>query len=291
MLKIEPGREPVVPRDAATVILLRDLEGAGGFEVFFVRRHDRSGFMGGAHVFPGGKLDDADADPRLVARIRGRTPEQAAAALGEDDSTRAAALFVAAVRETFEEAGVLLADVPAGTDLAAARARLEAGTSFAELIDSLDATLRLDALVPWARWVTPEVEPRRFDARFFVARTPPDQRAAHDRHETTAADWMTPRRTLERDDAREIFLPPPTLRNVELLAGHPSSAAVLAAGERARPRTICPVFKDLNGVWALVLPGDPEHPEREPVVAGPTRFVLSEGRWWSGEPRGGMPRP
>ncbi|MCA9606567.1 MAG: NUDIX hydrolase, partial [Myxococcales bacterium] len=157
--------EPVTPRDAATVLLLRE-EPEGGFSVFMVKRHQKSGFMAGAYVFPGGTVDDADHG---WTRVHGRAPDDAAALLGEDDGSLAIALHVAAIRETFEEAGVLIADGADDADLAAARASLHDGADFAALAEEHALTLRLDRIAPWSRWVTPFIESRRYDARFFLA--------------------------------------------------------------------------------------------------------------------------
>ncbi len=283
MLQIDPGRPPTPPKDAATVMLLRERAG-GGFEIFMVRRHTKSGFMGGAYVFPGGKLDADDSSDAVLDRVEGRTPLEAAQALGEgDDPRRAAGLFVAAVRETFEEAGVLLADTEAGADLAAARRRLEEGAPFGDVLAALSARLRLDRVVPWARWVTPAVEPRRYDTRFFLAVAPAEQEAAHDRRETTEAAWMAPTEALERECRGEIQLPPPTLRNLELLRELESVDSVLRLAAGRTPPYVDPVFLDAGGVWVLALPGDPGHPTRERAVEGPTRFTLRDGRWISGD--------
>ena len=182
-----------IPRDAATVLLLRDAP--GGFEVFMVKRSGLSDVLGEAHVFPGGKVDVADSSPEMLARIRGLASLDTAA-LGEDiPQARAAGMFVAAARETFEEAGVLLAhgigthpaagsmaSAAAGADarfgrareIAAARARLNAKEPFAAVLGSIHAELDAGALVPWVRWVTPTMLSRRFDARFFFG-THPDR--------------------------------------------------------------------------------------------------------------------
>ena len=284
MVDVDPDRAPAPPKHAATVMLLRDRD-AGGFEVFMVRRHAQSGFMGGAYVFPGGKLDLEDSEPRILARCSGRTPADAAVALAEpDDERRAAGLFVAAVRETFEEAGILLADFARDVTLVTARERLAKEGSFVALLESLDARLRLDRVVPWARWLTPAVEPRRYDTRFFVAVAPPDQEAAHDQDETTEAAWWAPAEALAREAAGEIQLPPPTLRNLELLCAQASAEAVVCAATAGPPPYVDPVFLDRDGAWVLALPGDPDHPTPERAIDGPTRFVLARGRWWSGEP-------
>jgi len=278
----EPNRPPSAPRAAATVVLLRDAP--GGFEVYMVRRHGRSGFMAGAHVFPGGKLDDADMDGRVLACATGRTPEEAGRLLGEpDDPARAAGLHVAAIRETFEEAGILLGECASPARISEARDRLAQGGSFVEILTELGAQLRLDLLVPWTRWITPEIEPRRYDTRFFLARAPADQEPRHDRRETTEAVWLTPATAVARGAAGEIFLPPPTLRSLEILAQSGSIADALTRAAAQSPPLVDPVLHDLGGgSLALVIPGDPAHPRSEAVLAGPTRYLLSERRWATG---------
>lgn len=282
MLDIDPLRDGPSPRPAATVILLRD--GGGGLEVFLVRRTKGASFMGGAYVFPGGKLDAADSDPAILARVTGPDPEAARRALDEDlDPPAALALYVAALRETFEESGVLFATAPARLDLAAARARLATGTSFAALALDLDLALDAVALVPFARWVTPAVEQRRFDARFFVAIAPPDIDACHDDAETITSTWKTPRDAIAEHTQGTIDLPPPTLRTLEELTAYARADEALAAARARRPPLVRPVFRDLgDGTWILALPGDPEHPEREATLPGPTRFTLRDGRFLSG---------
>ncbi|HJL14605.1 MAG TPA: hypothetical protein RMH99_03045 [Sandaracinaceae bacterium LLY-WYZ-13_1] len=272
---------PVEPRDAATVLLLRDE--APGLSVFMVKRHAKSGFMAGAYVFPGGTLDDADrAD--VLAHVTGRTGAEAAALLGEDDEAHALGLFVAALRETFEEAGVLLARGADETELGDARDRLNRGEPFAPIVDELDVSLRADALVPWSRWVTPTVERRRYDARFFVARAPSAQEAAHDRIEVTEGEWLRPTEALDKWARGEIGLPPPTLRTVEQLAGFDSVDAVFARALEEVPRPVQPELVQLEDTVALVLPGDPEHSIAERRIDGPTRFVLVEGVFRSADP-------
>lgn len=277
MIEIDPDSPPVTPRDAATVILLR--ESSDGFEVFMVRRHSKSGFMAGAYVFPGGVLDDADAE--VFGRVRGRSPEEAAERLGEEEPRRALALHVAALRETFEEAAVLLAEGVDEAELEAARARLNEGEAFDAILDALGATLQVDRLAPWARWVTPTVERRRYDARFFLARAPSAQRAAHDRIEVTAGEWLTPRQALADFEGGRIQLPPPTLRTLEELALVDTVDEAFARAASRVPRPVQPHFVDLDGTPALTLPGDPEHPLDEPRIHGPSRFVLIDGRFVS----------
>jgi 8-oxo-dGTP pyrophosphatase MutT (NUDIX family) len=284
MLDIDPLRDGPSPLPASTVVLLRD--GATGLEVFLVQRHKATAFMGGAYVFPGGKLDPADADPGLRALCVGPSDEALLAALGPSealDATAARALHVAAARETFEEAGVLLAAEPrpSGEALAAARASLLAGEPFAQVLRRLGATLDLGRLRPLSRWVTPAVERRRFDARFFLAVVDSAEVATADVRETVAELWARPADAVAKHAAGDIDLPPPTLRTLELLAVHHTTADALAAAAGPVP-LVRPVFLAPETGWLLVLPGDIEHPERDPVLDGSTRFVCRNGRWFSG---------
>ncbi|UJR79251.1 NUDIX hydrolase [Sandaracinus amylolyticus] len=282
MLDIDPLREGPPPRAAATVILLRDAP--DGLEVFLVRRTKGAAFMGGAYVFPGGKLDDADRAPALLARVSGLDGESAARTLDEQiDPDLALSLFVAAMRETFEESGVLLATSPRAIDLPEARARIASGVAFGALCEDLDLALDASAMVPFARWVTPVVEQRRFDARFFLAIAPPDHDARHDDAETITSTWLTPRAAIDAHLAARIDLPPPTLRTLEELATHRDATSALAAARARKPPLVRPVFRDLgDGTWILALPGDPEHPEAHASLPGPTRFTLRDGRFVSG---------
>jgi 8-oxo-dGTP pyrophosphatase MutT (NUDIX family) len=283
MLDIDPLRDGPTPLPAATVVLLRD--GEGGLEVFLLQRHKATAFMGGAYVFPGGKLDPADADPALRALCSGPDDEALRAALGPTetlDATTARALHIAAVRETFEEAGVLLGPQPGShADLAEARARLHAGEPFARVVSALGATLDLGRLCPLSRWVTPAVERRRFDARFFLASVDTSQVATADVHETVAELWARPADAIAKHLAGAIDLPPPTLRTLELLVPHRSAAEALAEAAARPVPLVRPVFRAPDSGWLLALPGDPEHPEPEPVLEGPTRFVCRDGRWFS----------
>lgn len=268
-------------RDAATVLLLRDRP-SGDFEILMVRRHGQSGFMAGAHVFPGGKLDAADSSEAVLSRVSGRRAEDARVALGEVDLAHQTALglFVAALRETFEEAGVLIAD-HAEIDVTAARKKLNEGASFADVLSELSATLRLDRIVPFARWVTPEVEPRRFDTRFFVARVEASQRAEHDQRETTEHAWLSPREAIDATLRHEILLPPPTLKSLLELSELKTSEEVMAKASARRPPYVCPVIKDVDGALTVLLPGDPLHPVSAPELPGSTRLVLEHGRFFA----------
>ncbi|MFU8806476.1 MAG: NUDIX hydrolase, partial [Bradymonadaceae bacterium] len=218
--------------DAATVMVLR--QSGTEFEVFMVRRHHKSGFMANAYVYPGGKLDEDDCTSIAASHVLGLDPEQAGARLGDTaDPMRALGLFLAGVRETFEEAGILLAsrrgeedyiDLTSDAAIAARfadhRQALHRGElSLCELAAREDLVINLENVGYFAHWITPYFENRRFDTRFFVAIAPPLQRPLHDALETTDSLWITPSRAIDRYRADELFLAPPTLRTLEQLAG------------------------------------------------------------------------
>ncbi len=268
-------------RPAATVLVCRPA--AQGCEVFMVKRHGKSVFMPSVHVFPGGRVEEGD-----FALARSLPPEARAAARldGLDDDLAAAAFGVAAVRETAEECGLLLARDSTGRRPSAATARrvfeaLRDGASFADLLAGYDAVPDLAALRPFAWWITPDFEPRQYDTRFFLAEAPPDQEATFDDVETTEGLWLAPAEALERFRSGDIRLAPPTLASLELLAetGGPRAAldAVIRPIRPVRPR----IVEDADGTPVLVLPGDPLYPEEEPpVLPHRTRFrVLGKGRF------------
>ena len=206
---------PVQPHLAATVVLLR--RGRAGPEVLLTRRPSSMAFAADMHVFPGGRLDPADTDPSLVARSA-LDPAAAAVALGGDlEPVVAIGLYVAALRELFEEAGVLLAEGPEGR--VAARSASQARTalvggdaSFAQIALELDLRLRTDLLTPLSRWVTPPTMPRRFDARFFAAELPPTPRVSFEGDEVAGHVWLTPAAGLEAmaDGRLAMWLPTST---------------------------------------------------------------------------------
>ena len=214
---LEAGRiAPVTPRDAATVVLLRPAGAGAGVEVLMLRRVAAMKFAPGAYVFPGGSVDPADYDAPVG--WHGPDPAEFGARLGAS-AEMARALVCAAVRETFEEAGVLLAGAPDGGPVAdpsgpsweADRAALVAGAvTLAELLSRRGLVLRADLLVPWARWITPEGEPRRFDARFFAAALPAGQRATGHAAESDHIAWLRPGDAIESARAGQISMLPPT---------------------------------------------------------------------------------
>ncbi|WP_433937003.1 MULTISPECIES: NUDIX hydrolase [Sorangium] len=282
LLDFDQNRNPVRPRDAATVIVLRD--GRAGLEVFCVRRHASSSFMGGAVVFPGGKVDAQDGAE--VWRDRATEPPARAAAFATEEAP-ARALCVAACRETLEEGAILPTDLPlSGDEIDAVGRELAAGTSLDAALDRRGLKLALEALVPWARWITPLAEPRRFDARFFLLPLPRGQVGRHDGYETTMSFWAAPPAVLERAERGEIFLAPPTSRTLELLSAAADVRSAVALAERQSLLPICPRFVPGDGVEPpyLALPGDPSHEARERRAEGPTRYVLRNGRFVAEEP-------
>lgn len=258
--------EPVAARDAATVLLLR--EGANGLEVFLVRRNTVVDFMAGAHVFPGGKVDAADSDPGLVARLT-----------GEREASTAAELYIAAIRETFEEAGVLLACELGADALDEARVALGQKDSFASILEKVNATLDARLLAPWTRWVTPEVSPKRFDARFFIAAAPAKQLARHDDYETTESTWIEPAIALEHVQRGEMMIAPATYKCLAVLATYRTVADAFAAARNHPPRIWCPVVRMEEGRRLIILSDDPQHPDRYAPMPGPSRMVFEGGRF------------
>lgn len=263
-------KEVALPRDAATVLLLR--AAPAGFEVFMVKRSGLSDVLGEAHVFPGGKVDAGDSSADMLARVHG-IEELDVAALGEAlPRERAAGMFVAAARETFEEAGVLLAHGLAG-DLRLARERLNAKVPLHQVLASLDAMLDAAALVPWVRWVTPTILAKRFDARFFLAVAPSEQAAVHDDFEATHSEWLSPRAALARWETGSIKLAPPTYMSLQHLAGYDRIDTLLADARSQQPPVLQPVTFEDGGVRCLALPGDALHPQSRRAIPGPTRLV------------------
>ncbi len=229
----------VVPTvDAASVLVVRD--GTDAPEVLLVERHGRADFAGGAFVFPGGKVSDADRDLDAT-RYAGVDPAAWARRLGTDGPRDALGLLVAAVRETFEEAGILLAhrkgrplspDEVVSPGFVHMREQLSdrsTDTDWRGWLDDEDLVLDLGALELWAWWVTPEGQHKRFDTRFFVARLPDGQSAHHDDVETTALRWADPTWALGEQAAGRAKIIFPTRRILASLATFEDAASAIAA--------------------------------------------------------------
>ncbi|MDQ1712159.1 MAG: hypothetical protein QOE45_1609 [Frankiaceae bacterium] len=253
------GVDVAEPRHAATVVLLRDAV-AGGIEAYLLRRVGSMAFAGGMYVFPGGSVDPRDGD----AEIAWAGPPAAAwaAPLSASESL-ARGLVAAAVRETFEESGVLLASpVPDDRELLRREqaALLDRSASMAEVLARNGLVLRADLLRPWAHWVTPEIEPKRFDTRFFVAALPEGQEPVHFRGESDASEWVAPRDAVERHARGDLGMLPPTVFTLAEIGAYSSVAEVLAAAtDRDVKRVLPRIVVDGDDVL-LLLPGDPGYP-------------------------------
>ena len=291
MVRMELNHQEITSpaRDAASVLMLRD--GAQGLEIFMLQRHSNSAVLGGAYVFPGGKLDAADAelDP---ARHLDQTPDTLHRQLAEPElePSRASGLYVAALREAFEESGILFAHGPQGQapDAVLAGERLRAGESFGQVLQAMSLQLSTRLLVPWSRWITPKkasVSTQRFDTRFFVAAVPDGQDAVHDNVETTHSLWLRPRQALEDYWARQIDLAPPQIMSLVQLLGHDTVQSVLESSRQRPPATIQPEPFDDQGVRTICYPGDPLHSQAERAMQGPTRLRFVDRRF---EPVGGF---
>jgi len=246
--------KPAETRLSATILLLRD--GPELLEVFMVERHHEIDFAEGALVFPGGKVEASDAAPELEAFCRG----------ADSDSMDANTVRVAAIRETFEECGVLLArprgtqELVDGTRLESIAARyrdeLQNGASnMLDLVRAEDLELAFDLLVPFAHWITPEFMPKRFDTHFFLVAAPPDHLAAHDGFESVDSLWTTIPSAVELEKTGQRTIIFPTLENMKKLG---RSHRVIDALENARRDTIVTVLprfsKDPDGTLMMVIP-------------------------------------
>lgn len=267
---------PAAPRRAATVLLLRDTD-AGGPAVHMLRRRTSMAFAGGAYAYPGGSVDPRDERP--VAWAGPSLAEWARRlGFGADEEAAAQAVVCAAVRETFEEAGVLLAGTSAGTVVAdttgddwdADRAALVAHElSFADFLDRRGLVLRSDLLGAWARWITPEFEPRRYDTWFFVAVLPEGQRTRNVSTEADRTVWIRPAEAAAGYDRGELLMMPPTISTLRGLEAYGTAAEALAAagGQDLTPVLARAELKD--GEVVLSWPGHEEFTKHLTPVAPP----------------------
>jgi 8-oxo-dGTP pyrophosphatase MutT (NUDIX family) len=260
---------PAEPRHASTVVLLRDAADGSGIEAYLLRRQKTMAFAAGMHVFPGGSVDTRDESLEESSWIG--PPPATWAGLLTADVPLATALVCAAVRETFEESGVLLAGASAddvvadtsGDDWEADRlALLDRSLSFAELLDRRGLVLRADLLRPWAHWITPEVEPRRYDTRFFVAALPAGQRTRDVGGEADSVVWLKPRTALDAYERAELGLMPPTAFTLMELTAFDDVDAVLAAGDARDVQPVLPkiVLTD-DDEARILLPHDEGYPQ------------------------------
>jgi 8-oxo-dGTP pyrophosphatase MutT (NUDIX family) len=296
---------PVIPKKAATVILLRDKK-LDGFEVFLLQRHEKSSFMGGNFVYPGGRVDRDDGSMEICSYSKGVTSEEAQKILGGAFSPdESLAYWIAAIRELYEEAGVLLAYDQRG-DLLRLRNRDEqekfsnyrrvlqkAEIGICGIAKKENLSFALDQLRYYAHWITPEARSERFDTYFFLARYPSGQEATHDQKETTAGIWITPREALQENLVGGTVLSPPTLKTLEDLARFKTIDEVYTSLNEAEIPTILPVLTKISSGPMLIFPWDPEYevfrkgetpsPLEHGRPARPgdntTRLLMKEGRW------------
>lgn len=245
-----PPAHPTAPRPAATVVLMR--EGRDGPEVLLLRRSRRSGFVPGAYVFPGGRVDASDAAPDILERLDGLDGDRAARRLDlPGGNPPALAYYLAAIREAFEETGILVGTCADGggppptaaEDEAVSTLRddlMEERVSFAEVVEAMDARLDGGAMEYLAHWITPESEPRRYDTRFFAARVPRGSTAIVDRREMTDALWISPSLALHRQSQGGLPMIFPTIKTLEQLTRYSSVGEALRDLGSLRIRTILP---------------------------------------------------
>jgi 8-oxo-dGTP pyrophosphatase MutT (NUDIX family) len=250
-----PGEASVAPRPASTILLLRD-NAEREIEVFMMVRHHEIEFSSGALVFPGGSVEKGDqeivASPALYSG-------------GEGLEAGELSFRIAAIRETFEESGILLAR-PRGSKAliearraaeieAASRAALSEGrTTFPNVLIENAMVLALGELVPYAHWITPEGMPKRFDTWFFLAAAPPEQMGAHDGRESTDSIWLSPREALAGGESGRFKLPFPSTRNLIKLGKQPNVKAALDDARGKPIVTVMPVMTRLNGGRQLRIP-------------------------------------
>jgi 8-oxo-dGTP pyrophosphatase MutT (NUDIX family) len=253
------------PRPAATVITVRD--GVNGYEILMLRRNLNSDFVGGAYVFPGGRVDESDAGPVARRLSFGLSDEEASRRLAI--ASGGLAYYVACLRELFEEAGLLVVCTPEGEPvtlsddqsirrLAVSRREVNAGTlDFLAMMEREGLLLDLRGLEYVAHWVTPLGPPRRFDTRFFVARAPSDQVATHDAGETVADQWIRPVDALAAHARGELEMMLPTVRNLEAIASFESVSAVMNYARSLREVVrVEPRIVTRDGEVRILMPGD-----------------------------------
>lgn len=278
---------PAQPRLAATLVLLRDRVVGGGVEVLLLQRSPHLDFMAGAFVFPGGALDASDAAPEVAALCAGLDDATASARMGLSEG--GLAYYVAALRETFEEAGLLLAWEPAGhlLDLLPAaeaerftrhRRSVHGGERrLAEVCAAENLRLATDRMAYLSHWITPVSERKRYDTRFFVAAVPENQSSLHDEVESVSQLWISPAEALAMQARGQLLLRFPTIKTLEQMALYESTEAALA-GVRAngdlRPRL--PWVARRRGRVVRILPGEPGYEEAQRINPSGSELVVSE---------------
>jgi 8-oxo-dGTP pyrophosphatase MutT (NUDIX family) len=260
---------PAVAKDAASIMLLRDAPDGGGLEVLMVRRHANSDFAADMYVYPGGMVEESDCEEGMAALCEGLGRDEALSIVADAPSAaRALGLFVAGIRETFEETGILLAREATGEFVScrgkrAARfaflreAARDESISFAEMVAGEGLKLAADSLRYFAHWITPEVSPIRFDTHFFLAPAPPCQEALHDDLEITGHVWITPAAALAGSEEGTFPMLPPTAINLMALNHFTSAEEALSSSTGEEITAILPRLSFEDGKLRLLLPDDP----------------------------------
>jgi len=279
-------------KDAATVILIRPSKD-GDWEIFLARRHQKQTFMAGAYVFPGGQLEETDNNPQLKNYIKTADVFDPCRLLQDSSlpGEKALGFFIAAIRETFEEAGILLGGKTTGNFVSFHdekvlkrfndyRHQLNASQiTLAEIAQKEKISFFPDALIPYAHWITPEFEKKRFSTRFFLAKLPPNQTPVADAIELTESLWVTPQEALEMHREQKIILMPPTFKTIEELSAFRDIDELFSA---AKTKIIYPILPQLAGN-ILKLPHDPEYSiedyKRPPKPDESSRILAENGVW------------
>lgn len=295
-----------IPKKAATVILLRKIK-PEGFEVFLLKRHEKSSFMGGNFVYPGGRVDREDGSLELCSYSKGITFENTHRIFGRTLSPEESfAHWIAGIRELFEEAGVLLAYDHEGNPFEYKneedrrrfidyRDQLQKGKiTICQIAKESNILLALDQLHYYAHWITPEARSERFDTRFFLARHPEGQEASYDQKETTEGIWIAPRKALEENSKGKMALSPPTLKTLEDFSRFETVEEVFDSLKEKNIQPILPILTKITNEPTILLPEDQEyeifqrgeipvsinHGSPSQLSDNTTRLILREGIWY-----------
>jgi 8-oxo-dGTP pyrophosphatase MutT (NUDIX family) len=294
-----------IPKKATTVILLRERK-SEGFEVFLLKRHEKSSFMGGNYVYPGGRVDPDDGTSEICSLCKGISTEKAHQMFGGSiPPGESLAYWIAGIRELFEESGVLLAYDQKGNLFQPKnsvererfldyRGHLQKGKlTLCQLAQKEGLLLAMDQLHYYAHWITPEARSQRFDTRFFLARHPIGQEASHDEKETIAGLWLTPQKALGENLEGEMVLSPPTLKTLEDLSRFKTINDLCDSIKTTEIRPILPILTNVSDESFILFPWDPEyqifqkgevpnhidHGRPSQPVDNTTRVILKEERW------------
>jgi len=301
----------VTPRTAATVILMRTAAG-GSVETFLLKRHEASAFMGGNFVYPGGSVEPGDKDKSILPYCRSLPFNTSAPEKVDEDELLG--YRVCALRELFEEAGILLArwisgelctadPVPDGDRLAAYRGQIDQDEiSMTELAKRENLVYDFDQLVYVDRWITPEARHIRFDTRFYLAFCPEGQHASSDQKETVQGLWMSPREAIDANLRGSIALSPPAVETLEMLAPFETRSSLLGFLEDREPRTVLPILTKATDGPVILFPWDQEYEVLNQLKTvqprlsrvrndkeETTRVLLTDGRWLPCRPQENVP--